>query len=55
MQDLKKSQLIWISIAPERAQRKAARFCSQNYNRYVSGVGMIKGRVGYARNAKKTV
>ena len=28
--------------ALERAQRKASRFCSQNYNRYASVTDMIK-------------
>ena len=41
--------------ALERVQRKAARFCSQNYDRYASVMGMIKDRVGHAGNEKKAV
>ena len=42
--------------ALERVQRKAARFCSQNYNRYVSDTDMTKDfRVGHAGNEKKAV
>ena len=38
--------------ALERVQRKAARFCSQNYNRYASVTDMIKDFVGHAGNEK---
>ena len=43
--------------ALERVQRKTARFCSQNYNRYAShGYGHDQRvRVGHAGNEKKAV
>ena len=44
--------------ALERVQRKAARFCSQNYDRYASVTDMIKDlarAVGHAGNDKKAV